>query len=315
MKFRTETAPITHSDIHITHNDSVVMIGSCFTDNIGSLMRADLLDVTVNPFGPLYNPASIEAAVSRLVTCTEIDGDELIEREGRFHSWDFHSRYSGETAAEALDNMNTAIIKAHEALKTATTVILTLGTTHVYRHREAGRVVANCHKFPAGEFEEHNLTLNECTTLLLETIDTLRNFNKNVRVLFTVSPLRYTGYGMHANTLMKATLHMATDAVMALREGTEYFPAFEIMMDDLRDYRFYAQDMKHPTQQAVEYIYEIFTQSYYDSATQALAEKARALTRRLAHRSLSGHDTHTERIIADFLKQNPQLSHTLASYK
>ncbi|MDE6370732.1 MAG: GSCFA domain-containing protein [Duncaniella sp.] len=315
MKFRTDTAPITHTGIHITHSDSVVMIGSCFTDNIGSLMRADLLDVTVNPFGPLYNPASIAAAVRRLAEGHEIKEIELVEREGRFHSWDFHSRYSGERPAEALDNMNASIMKAHEALQKATTVILTLGTTHVYRHRDADRVVANCHKFPAGEFEERNLTLNECTGLLLETIDTLRSMNKDVRVLFTVSPLRYTAYGMHANTLMKATLHIAIEAVMAQREGTEYFPAFEIMMDDLRDYRFYAPDMKHPTQQAVEYIYEIFSQSYYDSATQALAEKARALTRRLAHRSLSGAETPTDSIIADFLKQYPQLSHTIACYK
>lgn len=316
MDFRTEIKPEHGREGMISHEVPVVLIGSCFTDNIGACMRDELFDVTINPFGPIYNPASVRRAVETIASRRHVEEHELFEHEGHSHSFLFHSRYSAPTRAEALLKMNSSIESTHEALKSAGVLIVTLGTTRIFSHSGTGHVVANCHKLPAKTFDERVLTLDECVTHLSSLIDTARSLNPRLRVIFTVSPLRYLNNGAHANTIAKSTLMLAIDKVMTEKEDVHYFPAFEIMMDDLRDYRFYAEDMKHPSSQAVNYIYGIFRDTYYTSSTRELAATCHKLTRRLAHRP---HGTTSElnissSIIYEFKRTNPNLSAIVDSY-
>lgn len=316
MDFRTEIKPEPGHEGIISHNSPVVLIGSCFTDNIGACMRDELFDVTVNPFGPIYNPASVRRAVETIVECRHVEDSELFEHEGQSHSFLFHSRYSAPTRTESMLKMNSSIESAHKALTTAGTMIITLGTTRVFIHTTSGHVVANCHKMPAKDFEERVLTLDECVNHLKALIDKARSLNPGLRIIFTVSPLRYLNHGAHANAISKSTLLLAIDMVIRERKDTYYFPAFEIMTDDLRDYRFYAEDMKHPSPQAVKYIYEIFSNTYYTPVTRELANTCSRLTRRLAHRPLgaiSAADS-SSHIINEFKRTNPNLSAIVDSY-
>lgn len=317
MDFRTEVKPLEGLKGIVEHGEAVVLIGSCFTDNIGACMRDELFNVCVNPFGPIYNPASIDSAVDAIVDCRHVEADGLFEHEGRWHSFLFHSRYSAPSKAEALLGMNSSIETAYEALKNAGVLIVTLGTTRIFRHVATGDVVANCHKLSGKTFDEQVLTLDDCVAHLCRVVDNARSVNPDLRIVFTVSPLRYLSHGAHANSIAKSTLLLAIDRLQAAREDVYYFPAYEIMMDDLRDYRFYAEDMKHPSAQAVKYIYGLFSDSFYSQATRALAEEARRITRRLAHRQHGGDGMDNDAVtnlIDDFKKAHPLLASTIDRY-
>lgn len=316
MEFRTEVRPVKGAEGLISHSSPVLLVGSCFTDNIGGCMRDELFDVCINPFGPIYNPASVYVAIDTIVNRRHVSEDGLFEHEGRWHSFLFHSRYSAASRSEALLKMNMSIERAYSTLREAGTLILTLGTTRIFTRGEEHDVVANCHKMPGREFEERSLTLEECTDLLTRTVAVARQLNPHVNVIFTVSPLRYLSQGAHANSIAKSTLLMAIDRVMDSTADTHYFHAYEIMMDDLRDYRFYADDMKHPSAQAVKYIYENFAASYFTPATRQLAEEARKLIRHMAHRPLGGADDtgSPDREIKDFKRTYPALTPIIDRY-
>ena len=315
MIFRTEVSPEKGLEGLLSHGTPVVLVGSCFTDNIGACMRDDLFDVIVNPFGPIYNPSSVRRAVSSIVDGISISPGDLFPHEGRFHSHLFHSRYSGCDREAAAQAMTRQIHLAREALLHASSLIVTLGTTRVFRHRQQGMVVANCHRLPSSSFREETLSLEQCTDDLESLVSMVRTVNPDIHIIFTVSPLRYLGQGAHINSISKATLLLAIDSVVRTFPSTHYFPSFEIMMDDLRDYRFYADDMKHPTDQAVRYIYDIFSATYFSPSTRDLASQSRRLTRRLAHRPMGGTPADdTSQIIEEFTKAHPLLAPIIDRY-
>jgi len=315
MIFRTEVSPEKGLEGLLSHGTPVVLVGSCFTDNIGACMRDDLFDVIVNPFGPIYNPSSVRRAVSSIDAGISISPGDLFPHEGRFHSHLFHSRYSGCDREAAAQAMTRQIHLAREALLHASSLIVTLGTTRVFRHRQQGMVVANCHRLPSSSFREETLSLDQCTDDLESLVSMVRTVNPDIHIIFTVSPLRYLGQGAHINSISKATLLLAIDSVVRTFPSTHYFPSFEIMMDDLRDYRFYADDMKHPTDQAVRYIYDIFSATYFSPSTRDLASQSRRLTRRLAHRPMGGTPADdTSQIIEEFTKAHPLLAPIIDRY-
>ena len=315
MIFRTEVSPEKGLEGLLSHGTPVVLVGSCFTDNIGACMRDDLFDVIVNPFGPIYNPSSVRRAVSSIVDGIRISPGDLFPHEGRFHSHLFHSRYSGCDREAAAQAMTRQLHLAREALLHASSLIVTLGTTRVFRHRQQGMVVANCHRLPSSSFREETLSLDQCTDDLESLVSMVRTVNPDIHIIFTVSPLRYLGQGAHINSISKATLLLAIDSVVRTFPSTHYFPSFEIMMDDLRDYRFYADDMKHPTDQAVRYIYDIFSATYFSPSTRDLASQSRRLTRRLAHRPMGGTPADdTSQIIEEFTKAHPLLAPIIDRY-
>ncbi|MDE6860190.1 MAG: GSCFA domain-containing protein [Duncaniella sp.] len=319
MEFRTEIKPLSGMTGMLRHGVPVLLMGSCFTDNIGSCLASQLFEVEINPFGPLYNPLSISRAVEILVNQTEVRAEEIFEHEGRYHSFLFHSRYSGVIDVEAtLSVMNRKIREAADVLRNAGVVILTLGTTKVYRFVETGEVVANCHKLQPSVFSANNLDLDETVDALERIVSAIRSINPNAHIVFTVSPLRYLGDGAHNSQIAKATLLLAVERLISGYTDVGYFPSYEIMMDDLRDYRFYAEDMRHPSEVAVKYIYEIFSDSYFDRDTKLIAAEAARLTRRLAHRSFNisdSEDNERRNALAEaFLTKYPKLRQAYKRY-
>ena len=287
----------------IDHNSRIVMLGSCFAENIGKRLIDCGFDVVVNPMGILYNPMSIATALERLSSGKEFTDEELFYHNGLWASFMHHGSFSHADKTEALRMMNERLQEGHEQLKNATHLIITFGSAEVYERD--GIVVSNCHKLPAREFTHRLLSVDEITTLNfcnkrnqsqaclnyaecstnLERSEKLSTFNSQLSTLFTLSPVRYMGEGAHHGQLNKATLLLATNEICKAT-GAEYFPSYEIMMDELRDYRYYATDMIHPSEVAVDYIFERFADTYLTDEAIRTAEEVRKIKKSLSHRPL-----------------------------
>ena len=257
MKLQTPVAD-DKCRVGISYNDKIMMLGSCFTDNIGKQLLNYAFDVCVNPFGTLYNPASIYESVLRLIQgtpFTEEDCTQIGAGSERICSFHHHTTFARETNQEFLDNANQALKKASEFFKECNKVIITLGTSWCYRHLATDRIVCNCLKHPAAEFVREFLPSDQTAAILSSIISAC----KDKEFIFTVSPIRHFKDGAHGNQLSKSALLLGADsAIRANAKCADYFPAYEIVMDELRDYRFYAEDMCHPSAQAVDYIRERF---------------------------------------------------------
>lgn len=237
----------------------IVSLGSCFADEIGDRLREGDFRIEQNPFGTLYNPASIAAALHRIIDDREIDASDLVQHEELWHSWHHHGSFSRPTQEECLATCNNRIHQANAALKEASLLMVTFGTAWVFEHK--GMVVANCHKLPPQEFVRRRMTVEEIVALWSPLLQKLSTFNPQLTTLFTVSPIRHMADGAHGNQLSKATLLLAVDELLSSLTSHLspcYFPAYEIVLDELRDYRFYGPDMTHPTPLAVDVVWERF---------------------------------------------------------
>lgn len=256
MEFRTPVN-ITLAPFAIEPRERMLFVGSCFADNIGRRFVDDKFRATVNPYGVMYNPASIMHTVKRWT-------GELVAAQSEASD-------SGSDVRQATD----------EAPQTA---VFTLGTNHVYILNETGEIVDNCRKRPQRLFTERELSVDECADYLREAVTKLRQINPSVRIIITVSPIRYAKYGFHGSQLSKATLLLAADKLTKEMDNVVYFPAYEIVNDELRDYRFYREDMLHPTDQAVEYIWQRFGETFFSKQTVKFLEEWRPIKAALAHR-------------------------------
>lgn len=256
MEFRTPVN-ITLAPFAIEPRERMLFVGSCFADNIGQRFVDDKFRATVNPYGVMYNPASIMHTVKRWT-------GELVAAQ-----------------SEASDSGSDVRQAINEAPQTA---VFTLGTNHVYILNETGEIVDNCRKRPQRLFTERELSVDECADYLREAVTTLRQINPSVRIIITVSPIRYAKYGFHGSQLSKATLLLAADKLTKEIDNVVYFPAYEIVNDELRDYRFYREDMLHPTDQAVEYIWQRFGETFFSKQTVKFLEEWRPIKAALAHR-------------------------------
>ena len=278
MKLQTTVAD-EKCRVGISYNDKIMMLGSCFSDNIGGQLADYGFDVCVNPFGTLYNPASIAAAVKRLVSgehFTEKDCVEIGAGSQRICSFSHHTSFSGAGTEEFLDKANTALDKASSFFRECNKVIITLGTSWCFRNIESGNIVSNCLKHPAAEFQRERLSVEQITSLLKEITST--QYGKEKEYIFTVSPIRHFKDGAHGNQLSKSALLLGIDSIVS--DKADYFPAYEIVMDELRDYRFYAEDMCHPTSQTTQYILERFLDwALPAEEKQTLEDKIRAFKR------------------------------------
>lgn len=255
---------------HLDFASSIVSLGSCFADEIGGRLREGDFRIEQNPFGPLYNPASIASALQRLVDDRSISREDLVEHEGLWHSWHHHGSFSHPTADATLTACNLRIHQAHQVLKEADLLMVTFGTAWVFERRsESGerRVVANCHKLPPQEFVRRKMSVEEIVSLWSPLLQKLSAFNPKLTILFTVSPIRHMADGAHGNQLSKATLLLAVDELVRCNNiATHYFPAYEIVLDELRDYRFFDEKMTHPTALAVDVVWERFQQATMEPA-------------------------------------------------
>lgn len=321
MEFRTPVFPLKLKGL-IEHDKPVIMLGSCFADNIGNRMREDLFDVEVNPFGTLYNPASIYSSFNDIIECRQYNAGDLFFYEGRYHSFSHHSRFSGTDVDLVTEKINARIKSAHSKLKKANVICITFGTAYVYSLVKTGKIVSNCHKLPQSSFSRSLMTVDDIVEMWLPLMGRLHDINPEMKLVFTVSPIRHMADGAHGNQVSKSTLLLAVDRLVSTRQDVAlYFPAYEIMMDDLRDYRFYAEDMIHPSSVAVNYIYSKFSKSFFDKKTEILAGECRKVARRLNHRLMSDDRLARERfeasiqqVIDDLLLAHPYLRCAVDNY-
>jgi hypothetical protein len=286
MKFRTEIS-VPSGEFQISHQDKILMMGSCFVENISSKLLQSGFNIDVNPFGIQYNPASLANSLYDILNNKVYTKKDLIFHEDIHHSWAHHSRFSGDTEELVLEKINSQIKQSSIFLKEASLLILSFGTARVYHLLSSGEIVSNCHKLPDKMFREEQLTIEQIRCQWTELIQHLRQLNPNLRIMLTVSPIRHWKNGAHENQLSKACLLLAVNELIKENVQCYYFPAYELIMDDLRDYRFYSDDMFHPNQQAIDYIWEKFSQVYFDSKTMAIIKEYEKIQKRLNHRPIN----------------------------
>ncbi len=287
--FRTEIQSPVY-DFRVGYGMHGFTIGSCFAGNILRKLDEARFQVSGNPAGVLYNPFSIASTIESLDRGRVFTIDDLGCYNGLWFSFAHHGSFSSADPVEVLERITTAMAGGAEALHRSDYVIITLGTAWVYEQISTGQVVANCHKLPAREFRRRRLSVAD---ICLRFAPLLEGCLAGKKIIFTVSPIRHLGDGMAENTLSKSTLVVAVHDMVELYGNCVYFPAYEIMMDDLRDYRFYGDDMTHPSPQAIDYIWEIFRRSFMDGRTVALTERIGKVVRAASHRVIHpGSDAH-----------------------
>ncbi|MES2619353.1 MAG: GSCFA domain-containing protein [Bacteroidota bacterium] len=264
--FRTVVTPH-KSPFSISHKDKIVSIGSCFSENIGRKFSDYKFNININPFGQQYNPYSIANAIKRLVDAKLYTGDDLIYHDELYHSFDHHGSFSRSSKEETLRVINENLQLASEDLKNATLLFLTFGTSHVFSVKENNRIVSNCHKLSGSHFEKRLMKPDEIVTLLNDALSQLSTLNPQLKTILTVSPVRYFAFGHHENTVSKAHLFSAIHELQQQHPSYFYFPAYELVMDDLRDYRFFSEDMLHPNYQATDYVWEKLVDTMLDKKT------------------------------------------------
>ena len=266
MKFRTEIS-VMPSNFKILHACKIAMQGSCFVENMAAKFLNAGFSIDLNPFGIAYNPFSMSQNLNRMLDNRPYVADELFKENDLYHSFSHHSRFSGINPDEALAKINTRMTQSLDFLRTAGLLIITFGTAFVYRLQSTGSVVSNCHKLSAKLFTYNRLTIEAIVQEWNDLILRLQTFNPSLRVLFTVSPIRHWKDGAHGNQLSKSILLLSVEEILRNHSHCFYFPAYEIVLDDLRDYRFYSEDMLHPSSQAIDYIWEKFTDAWFDDET------------------------------------------------
>ena len=288
MKLNTpvEIKPL---DKRLTYRDSILFVGSCFADEIGRRCTERYFDTRVNPFGVLFNPCSISDCLGLLEgyginadQCSFIPED-VIETSGGFCSFHHHGSMARPTAQEFLDNANKVLADASDFYYREGWVVVTLGTAFIYTDKESGNVVANCHKLPADRFERTMISADQVYDALSQYVAA----RPERHWIFTVSPVRHLSDGLHANTLSKATLHLGIEKLVNRYPNAHYFPAYEILIDELRDYRFYADDMMHPSAQAADYIFERFMDFVLEDRDRPLLAEAEKVRGMMEHRILN----------------------------
>ncbi len=257
----------------ISYTDKILFIGSCFSEEIGARMSNLKFDVLQNPNGILYDPISISAALNSYIINEPYEIKDLFFQNDLWHSWHHHSIFSGLDKAEVLRKIGNARQEAHQFLKNTSWVIISLGTSFNYSLKQEGIQVANCHKAPAGYFKKKLITIEETIADLSTTINNIREFNADLKIIFTVSPVRHVKDGVVENNRSKARLLEAVHSISEKFQHIFYFPAYELIIDVLRDYRFYKTDLVHPTDAAIDFVFESFCNSLLDEPGKKLLEK------------------------------------------
>jgi hypothetical protein len=281
--FRT-LVPVSSSPKQITYKSPVVFIGSCFSEYMGNKVTESKFPVDNNPFGIVYNPLSVKLVLSRLLKNRLYTPDELFNFDGIWSSYDHHSRFSDVEPSVCLQKINARLESSSQFLTNAGFLFLTFGTSFVYSKKADGRVVSNCHKVPANEFVRYRLSLNDIVSAYNSLLKQLFKVNPNLQIVFTVSPVRHWKDGAHENQLSKATLLLAIDQITKTFPQTFYFPSYEIIMDDLRDYRFYEEDMLHPNKTAINYIWNRFKECFLAEDTLSIMKEIEKLVQARNHR-------------------------------
>ena len=299
MNFTTKI-PITQNANPIDYNSKIVSFGSCFAENMGDKLLYYKFQTQVNPFGIIFNPFSIEKLIERVVLQRYFTKDDIFFFNERWHCYEVHSELSDADAEVFLSKLNQILLDTQKQLQQATHIIITYGTSWVYRHIETNGIVANCHKVPQKQFSKELLSIDSIQKAIQNTVSLIATLNPKCNFIFTVSPVRHLKDGFVENQVSKAHLIAAIYATTNTKQQTlNYFPSYEIMMDELRDYRFYADDMMHPSPMAIDYIWERFAATQIDASAITTMELVQTIQKGLAHRPFNPNSESHQRFEAN----------------
>ena len=308
MKFRFEF-PIKKLPEPITHHHQLLLIGSCFTENIGEKLDRHKFTTLQNPHGILFNPVSVAEALTDYIEANKYTESDLFELNEGWHSWKHHSRFSGLTPSEGVQQINASIENAHVYLKQADYVFITLGSAWVYQLTEKaanakiGSVAANNHKAPADWFNRKLLTTEDVLRVLDKVMHRIFIFNPKAKIIFTISPVRHLREGVVENNRSKAVLIQAVHHLVDKFDKLYYFPAYELVIDDLRDYRFYSEDLVHPNYFATQYVWEKLVDACMDDKTKTLMEDIQAINLAYQHKAFNEASAQHKKFLASSLQK------------
>ncbi len=297
----------------INHQHKLLLVGSCFTENIGEKLQKHKFTVLENPHGILFNPVSVAEAVTQYVEHTVYTTDKLFQYNEAWHSWQHHSRFSGLDAEQCLAKINTSNAQAHAYLKEADYLLITLGSSWVYTLTEKavnakqGSVAANNHKAPADWFYRRLMSVEEALGVLDNMLHRLFLFNSKLQIIFTISPVRHLREGVVDNNRSKAVLIQAVHHLVEKFNKLYYFPAYELVMDDLRDYRFYAEDLVHPNYHATQYVWEKFTAACMSNETRALMKEIAEINIACQHKPFNAHTVQHRKFLHTYAEKVEEL--------
>lgn len=292
----------------LSYDDGIMLCGSCFVENIGKKLENACFDVMINPAGVLFNPESLATNLEDIIENRQHTTDSLIFHNGLYHSLFHHSCFSQPDANACIQQINQTTTDAHHFLKRCNYLIITFGTAWIYRHKMRNVVVSGCHKIPQQQFDKQLMTVNEITQRFSDTIAKLSDFNPKLKIIFTISPVRHIKDGIVENQQSKATLILSVKQLTERFSNSIYFPAYELLMDDLRDYRFYASDMLHPSETAIEYIWKYFCETFFTQETQLAAIEAEKLYTAGQHRPFHADSAEHQKFLRQCQKKARQLA-------
>lgn len=287
MQFFTKV-PISESQKPIDYNSKIVSIGSCFAENMSHKFTFYQFQTTTNPFGTVFNPASIEKIIRRIISKDYFTDKDIFFHNERWHCFEVHSELSHTDKIYFLKNLNEVLDSYFEQISTATHFIITLGTSWVYKKITSNEIVANCHKIPQKQFTKHLLSGAEISDSLQNIVKLINVFNPNCHFIFTISPVRHIKDGFVENQISKANLIAAVyELVQNQYKNLSYFPSYEIMMDELRDYRFYNEDLLHPNPTAIHYIWSRFIETQVEKSSYSTMQEVETIQKGLQHRAFN----------------------------
>ena len=309
LKLTLDAKPASHK---INYGERLLLMGSCFTENIGLKLQAHLFETLENSHGILFNPVSVQNALMDIIANKKYTELDLFLLNDVWNSWHHHSRFSGVTQTEALDKMNGAIQEAHSYLKSAHHLVITLGSAWLYTLNEnvpnhMGMVVANNHKAPANWFTKKLLQPQELLSNLQSLVAALQSFNPNLHIVFTISPVRHLREGLVENNRSKAVLIQAVHDLVSMEKNIEYFPAYEYVIDDLRDYRFYSEDLVHPNYAATQYVWEKLVDTYMSAETQSMMKQVAELQLAFNHKPFFSGSTEHQKFLLSYIEKTMHL--------
>jgi len=315
MNFTTPVS-IPKNDVRLNYHQPIFLMGSCFTENIGNKLKESKLSTNINPLGIVYNPIALARGLKRVIKNQLYTERELTQFNNKWISFDHHGSFSSFNKDECLNAINNSLENAHNQFKECSTIIVTLGSAWGYEHTNAG-IVANCHKIPSKEFKKRLLTVKEIISSFEDVLALVKTINPNLNFIFTVSPVRHVKDGLHENNLSKSTLHLAINNLVQQHPNCSYFPAYEIIIDELRDYRFYNEDMAHPTHTAIKFVWEKFVDSFFTKESNNLLLEIQKLNHSVNHRPFNYDSEEHQQFISKQIKVIETLSekHPLLNFE
>jgi len=300
MRFHLNYTPAA-SEFKIDHANSSFLIGSCFSENIGEKLKDRKFNIQSNPNGNLFNPFSIQTSLLALIQDAKTNELNFLQRDHRYYSYQHHSSINASSEAELIEKINKINHECHTFLKSGHFLFITFGSAYYYRHKTLNCTVANCHKQSANTFEKQLAKPEEIVQVYQSLIKKLNVFNPALKIIFTVSPVKHLKDGVIENNLSKSTLLLAVHQLVSENTNCYYFPAYELVNDDLRDYRFFKEDLAHPNQQAIDYVWDKFSDCYFSDRTKDLNEKIHKLHLAMTHRKMQENELESQKLM-DFIR-------------